>query len=109
VSDIDAGAQAERTLLSWRRTCLSFVVASAVALRLTVEMVGIVALLFGSAGVLLAGGAYAAVWLRYRRARRSLTEAGAPFAGGMALALAAGAALSVGLVCAAFIVHQALR
>lgn len=100
----DSGLQPERTLLAWRRTCLTFGLASAVALRLTFDAVGWAALVLGGSGVLLAGLAYLAVWRRYDRTNQALALTGFLAAGAAPLAMASGAALAVGVTCATFVV-----
>ncbi|TDC50409.1 DUF202 domain-containing protein [Jiangella ureilytica] len=48
--------QPERTLLAWRRTCLSLALASAVAVRLMAEDMGVAGVLAGRVGLFLGGG-----------------------------------------------------
>lgn len=102
----DPGLQLERTLLAWRRTCLAFGAASAVAVRFTVEVAGPVAVLLGAVGVGLAVAAYLAAARRYRRGHRSLTEDGSLPTGGAPLALAGACAIVLGAACAVFVLLQ---
>ena len=55
----DPGLQPERTLLSWRRTCLALAVASLVSVRFAAEILGVAAIAFGVVGLVMAiaGGA----------------------------------------------------
>lgn len=100
----DPGLQAERTLLAWRRTCLAFILASAVVVRFTVESAGSVAVLVGALGALLALVAYLAAHRRYRAAHRSLVARGMLDTGGLPMLAATLAALSLGVVAAVYAV-----
>lgn len=100
----DPGLQAERTLLAWRRTCLAFMLASAVVVRFTVETVGPIAVLVGALGALLALVAYVAVHRRYRAAHRSLLAGDVLDTGGLPMLAGTLAALAVGVVAAVYTV-----
>lgn len=102
----DPGLQAERTLLAWRRTCLSFALASAVAVRFTVEVAGILAVSAAILGALLALGAYAAVHRRYRAAQRSLVAHDALDSGALPLLGATLAAVVLGVIAAVYAVGR---
>lgn len=99
----DPGLQTERTLLAWRRTCLSFAIASLIAARYTLDVFGLFAVGFGVLGSALAASAYFAAARGYQRAQRSLHEADSPGTSGTPVLLATLAALLVGAACAVFI------
>lgn len=100
----DRGLQSERTLLAWRRTCLSFGVASLVAMRFTVEAFGVFAAIAGILGAGLAVLAYALAALGYSRAHSSLHRSGELDRSGWPLLCAAAAVLVVGLLCGAAVI-----
>ena len=102
----DVGMQAERTLLSWRRTCLSLGVGSAAVVRLTAPDFGVLAILLGSCGVAFAAGAYLAAPLGYRRAHDQLRSKGTLPASGIAIALMSATLLVVGLGCMAYVLSD---
>ena len=96
----DRGAQPERTLLAWGRTCL----ASSVVLALVVKVLAVEAdaalILLTVAGLSLPVLAWLLALARYRRVHRELTSPGAASSrpgGGAAMAAATAAAL----LCAA--------
>ncbi|WP_156760631.1 DUF202 domain-containing protein [Microbacterium karelineae] len=99
----DPGLQPERTLLAWRRTCLAFALASLIGARFTIDALGVFAVVVGILGAGLAAAAYFAAAFGYQRAQRALHAHGGSGTTGMPIALATGAALLVGLACAAFI------
>jgi uncharacterized membrane protein YidH (DUF202 family) len=99
----DPGLQPERTLLAWRRTCLSFALASAVATRFTADVVGVAALLAGIAGVALALGAYVAASRRYRAAHRSLVARDRLESDGVPMLAIALAAVVLGVAAASYV------
>jgi putative membrane protein len=68
----DAGAQAERTALAWRRTSLGVAVGGIVALRVTGPVLGAAAAVAAVAGSLLAAAAWWVTGRRYRDVQRSL-------------------------------------
>jgi uncharacterized membrane protein YidH (DUF202 family) len=99
----DSGLQPERTLLAWRRTCLSFGLASAVMVRFSVGPIGTGGVLLGLVGIGLAASSYAAVARRYRRAHESLISHGELVDGAAPLLLVWLAALMFGAACIAFV------
>ena len=104
----DPGLQTERTLLAWRRTCLSFGVASLVAMRFTVETAGVLAVFAGVAGAGLAIAAYVAAALGYRRANTALHSTGSLDHGAAPIALATAGALVLGVACAGYLILSTL-
>lgn len=100
----DKGLQPERTLLAWRRTCLSFAAASLVAMRFTVDAAGVFAVVVGLVGAGLAIAAYFTATHGYRRAHTSLMRDGMLSHGAWPLALATGATLMLGAAAAMFLV-----
>lgn len=100
----DPGLQAERTLLSWHRTCLALGVASVGVIRFTITTLGVAAIGMGIVGVALAAGALLAAPVGYRRMRDELTSQRPLSAVGLALALMAATLLLLGLVCAAYVI-----
>lgn len=104
----DHGLQPERTLLAWRRTCLSFGVASLVAMRFTAEAFGLFAVLAGILGAGLAVLAYALAALGYRRAHASLLDRGMLDRGGWPLLCATAAVAVVGILCSAAVLGGVL-
>lgn len=108
MSDLfDTGLQAERTLLSWRRTCLALGVASAGVIRFTATEFGVAGVAVGSLGVALAAGALLAAPLGYRRAHDELTSERPLSTSGLALALMTATLLLLGLVCMAYVITGA--
>lgn len=102
----DPGLQPERTLLAWRRTCLSFGLASAIAVRFTIEVVGIAGVAGGLVGVALSLSAYIVVVRRHRIVTQSLLRGEGLRASALPMLLASAAAFMVGLAATAFIVGQ---
>jgi uncharacterized membrane protein YidH (DUF202 family) len=78
----DVGLQTERTLLAWRRTCLSTAGISAAAVRFTVADIGVVAVFVGGAAFALSVAAWVVATYRYRRVHRSLTAGRADWVSG---------------------------
>ena len=105
----DPGLQPERTLLAWRRTCLSFGLASLVGMRFTVDTLGAAAVLIGACGAGLAAIATMLSAAEYRRVHRSLQRRHALGRSGLGMALATGAVLMFGALCAASVVHSAVH
>lgn len=103
----DPGLQLERTLLAWRRTCLAFCVAGAIAIRVTVETFGYAGGLVGLACMVLAAVAYVGSWRRFRASHRSLVVSGKVEASGAPIVLASLAALLLGVLCAGFVLVEA--
>lgn len=104
----DPGLQPERTLLAWRRTCLSFAVGSLVAMRFALDALGPLAVVGGVLGAALSVLAYLLAATGYRRAHRSLTAQGALTRSGLPMLLATLAVLAIGAMGAAFLVHGGL-
>jgi len=103
----DDGLQAERTLLAWRRTCLSFAVASLIAARYSMHLLGMFSVVIGFVGAGLAAAAYFAAAEGYRRAHRSLHASNTSGTSGIPIVLAAAASLCAGIGCALFIALDA--
>jgi len=72
----DAGLQAERTALAWRRTALAMAVGAVGAGRLAVPVVGVVALVVSVVGLVQAVVVAAAARRRYRIVHESLVTRG---------------------------------
>lgn len=105
----DEGLQPERTMLAWRRTCLSFAVGSLIAARFTVELVGVFAILLGVLGAGLSVAAYFLTASGYRRVAAALVrgEDALPYSGWPML-LATVATLALGTACAIFLLFGVL-
>lgn len=104
----DPGLQPERTLLAWRRTCLSFAVGSLVAMRFALDALGTLAVVGGVLGAALAVLAYLLAATGYRRAHRSLTAQGALTRSGLPMLFATLAVLAIGAMGAAFLLRSTL-
>lgn len=102
-SIFDSGLQPERTLLAWRRTCLAFATANLIALRFTIELAGIVAVMVALAGTALALAAYAAAAVSYRRDTADLIREGRLARGALPLLLATGSTLLLGVAAGIFL------
>jgi uncharacterized membrane protein YidH (DUF202 family) len=88
---VDAGLQAERTALAWRRTCLALLAGSLVATRILPELFGAWSALLGVAGAVCAGLLLVAIQRRYRMHHSNLHGDGdrrPPTGGGLIGALA---------------------
>lgn len=101
----DPGLQPERTLLAWRRTCLSFGLGSVVAMRYMSEELGIWAVLLGLAGLVLAVTAYAMTSIGYSHEHRTLRNTGALRRSGIPMLLASLAPLVLGALGTVYVVH----
>lgn len=104
----DRGAQPERTLLAWGRTCL----ASAVVLALVVKVLAVEAdaapILLTVTGLSLPVLAWLLALARYRRVHRELTGTGAASprpGGGAAMTVATAAALLCGALALVLVVR----
>lgn len=105
----DPGLQPERTALAWRRTGLSMIAATLIALRTVPQLLGAWTLvpLLG-----LVAAAVAATWMAHRRyqAHHARLTAGegdrVPFSGGRLAALTAVVTLGLGAACLSFAVTR---
>ncbi|KQR39956.1 DUF202 domain-containing protein [Microbacterium sp. Leaf159] len=102
----DKGMQPERTLLAWRRTCLAFATANLIALRFTIELGGVVAVVVAVLGAGLATTAYALAAVGYRRTTASLMSEGRLAHGALALALATASTLLLGVAAGIILVLE---
>jgi uncharacterized membrane protein YidH (DUF202 family) len=106
----DAGAQAERTALAWRRTALGVAVGGVVALRVTGPVLGAAAAIVAVVGSLLAAGVWWVTGRRYRAVQRSLHgqgDLGAVARPAFALVAVSAAACLIGLLAVAFVLAGA--
>ena len=104
----DAGLQAERTVLAWRRTALAFGLASAAATRVLATSEGRAVLGLGALGFALAVTTYLVADRRYRRVHESL-HAGRPLpAAGLSAATMTLAVAVLGCACAAYLAARGL-
>lgn len=106
----DAGAQAERTALAWRRTALGVAVGGVVALRVTGPVLGAVAAVAAVTGSLLAAAAWWLTGHRYRAVQRSLHghgDLGALERPAVPLVAVSTAAVLIGLLALAFVLVRA--
>ncbi len=98
----DRGLQPERTLLAWRRTCLSLAVGGAIGLRLAghLDFGAVMAGLVCITSIAAAVSARVAAGWRYQRMHVSLVSSGQHAEGAVPLAMLAAAAmlLAVGAV-----------
>lgn len=93
----DRGAQPERTLLAWGRTCLALAVVVAVLVKVLAEAVDPVAIGLTVFGLALPLATWLLAVARYRRVHRELTRPGSTLpAGGAAMAAATLAAVLCG-------------
>ncbi|MGO1770568.1 MAG: DUF202 domain-containing protein [Microbacterium sp.] len=105
----DPGLQPERTLLAWRRTCLSFAVASILVARYTIEEFGMIGLFLGIASAGLAVAAYLSAAVGYRRVHAALHAHGHTGEDGRPFLLATLAVLALGAAAAAYLVIEVVR
>lgn len=106
----DAGAQAERTALAWRRTALGVAVGGVVALRVTGPALGPVASVASVLGSLLAAAGWWVTERRYRAVHRSLHahgDLGALARPAVPLVAVSTAACLIGALALAFVVARA--
>ncbi|MGY1710803.1 DUF202 domain-containing protein [Geodermatophilus sp. SYSU D00758] len=102
----DAGLQAERTALAWRRTALSVAVAAVAAERLAAPALGALSLVVAGAGLAQAVVVAEISWRRYRVVHRSLTRRGdltGVRTAGLPMAALACSGLLVGVLALAFV------
>lgn len=99
----DKGLQPERTLLAWCRTCLAFATANLIALRFTVELAGVVAVVVAIVGAGLAIAAYVLAAVGYRRVNVGLLRDGVLTRGGMPMLFATGSTLLLGAAAVIFV------
>jgi uncharacterized membrane protein YidH (DUF202 family) len=99
----DAGLQPERTLLAWRRTCLAIGVGGLLFIRFAVAELGVVAVVLGLAGLLLAAGAYVDAARRYRRVHGHLTDGRELPSAALPITLLAASVAVFALACGAWL------
>ncbi|MFN3866366.1 MAG: DUF202 domain-containing protein [Demequina sp.] len=102
----DEGLQAERTLLAWRRTALSFVVASLVGIQVMADA-GAAVIALALAGVGLGAIAYVVASARYRTAHAQLMTYGTSPRPGLALVAMSASVLVLGIACGVYVVGGA--
>lgn len=107
-SPFDEGLQPERTLLAWRRTCLSLAIGGAIAVRLATPTIGPFVILAGIACVGAAVGGALAASKRYRRMHLSLVSTGAHTEGALAMALTASSAAALAVLGLIVVIAVAL-
>ncbi|WP_105566269.1 DUF202 domain-containing protein [Microbacterium halophytorum] len=100
----DQGLQPERTLLAWRRTCLSFALASVVLTHYTAQEFGVIAVILGLLGAGFAATSYFLASHGYRRVHESLHARGATGGDGTPFLLATLAVLAIGASAAVYLV-----
>ena len=103
----DTGAQPERTALAWRRTALAVSVGSVVAARFAAPALGILAVVSGVLGAVLAAAVWWSAGRRHATVRRCMDE-GRPLTGsaGPSLAAMAAACALVGLLAIGFVASR---
>ena len=100
----DPGLQVERTSLAWTRTALALAVAGAVVARLTVDRLGVIAVVLGLVAVGSAVVLGAIAGARHRRVVASLLNNGTLSSDGRVLALAVVSVLAAGAAATLFVV-----
>lgn len=100
----DAGLQPERTLLAWRRTCLSIGVGGLLFVRFAVAELGVLAVVMGLAGLVLAAAGYVDAARRYRRVHGHLTGGRELPSGAVPVALVAASVAVFALACGVWLV-----
>ncbi|MGY1705595.1 DUF202 domain-containing protein [Geodermatophilus sp. SYSU D00697] len=106
----DAGLQAERTALAWRRTALALAVGAVGAGRLAAPVAGAVAVAVAGVGLVQAVAVAVAAQRRYRAAVGSPVPGAdlpAVRAGGLPIAALALSGVVVGLLALAFVLGPA--
>jgi len=90
VTSADAGVADARTALAWQRTALSIVAAAAILMRLTLDRLGLVAVVALGVSALVSAWVFTESWWRYGRKRRTRYSARSRRAGvPLALTIAA--------------------
>lgn len=105
----DAGLQAERTALAWRRTALALAVGAVGAGRLAVPVLGVLALAVAVVGLVQAVLVALAARSRYRVVHESLTIRGdltGVRQAGVPIAALACSGLLVGMLALAFVLGE---
>ena len=104
----DRGAQPERTLLAWGRTCLALAVVVAVLVKVLAQELDAAVIGVAIFGLALPLSAWLLAVARYRRVHHGLTRPGAEStlpAGGAAMAVATLTALLCGLLALALVLR----
>lgn len=99
----DVGLQPERTLLAWRRTCLSIAAGFVATIKYFTDAIGPWAIVVGVIGIGMAGVAWVIGTLRYRRTHRGLVGDGMLPSRGFMPALVA-ASITLGAITALVVV-----
>ena len=102
----DPGLQPERTLLAWRRTCLSLAVASTAAVRFAAETIGGAAIVLGLAGVGLSAWAYLASATRHGHTHRALTRTGTAPSASLPILALTGVVVLLGMACVLYLLAR---
>lgn len=101
----DPGLQAERTLLAWRRTCLTLAVGYLLWIRLLAGPLGAVAVIIGLVGLAAVAVSWTLPTLRYRRWHDHLREDPEGLrVGGLPMAVLTATAVSVGVLALVVVV-----
>lgn len=95
----DPGLQGERTLLAWRRTCLTLAVGYVLWIRVLSEHLGAIAVAIGLFGLVAVGLSWSLPTLRYHRWRGHLLDDPEGFrVGGAPIAVLATTAAGAGVL-----------